>query len=247
MRIVEVTARVFAYVSETVTDSDGHSHPGPAREARQALLTVTCDDGTAGHTIAPPSTVREDLLAEFVRPVLRRRRSAADREALVRTLQVAARQRRQAHRPGLVRGRARLVGPGRQGRGAAGVEAPGRLSRPHPGLCQHHVRRRSRGRAQDARGLWPLRRLAGAGARLQGREAAHLDAADPGCPRRAARLPRLCGRARGGRTGRAADAGPQPLVLARRMRSGSGSGWRSWGSCGWRSRWRRPRWAPTAG
>jgi L-alanine-DL-glutamate epimerase-like enolase superfamily enzyme len=70
MRIVEVTARVFTYVSETVTDSDGHSHPGPAREARQALLTVTCDDDTAGHTIAPPSTVREDLLAEFVRPVL---------------------------------------------------------------------------------------------------------------------------------------------------------------------------------
>jgi L-alanine-DL-glutamate epimerase-like enolase superfamily enzyme len=70
MRIVEVTARVFTYVTETVTDSDGHSHPGPAREARQALLTITCDDGTAGHTIAPPSMVREDLLAEFVRPVL---------------------------------------------------------------------------------------------------------------------------------------------------------------------------------
>src|SRR5687767_6224601 len=70
MRIVEVTARVFTYVTETVTDSDGHSHPGPAREARQALLTITCDDVTSGHTIAPPSTVREHLLAEFVRPVL---------------------------------------------------------------------------------------------------------------------------------------------------------------------------------
>ena len=70
MRIVEVAARVFTYETRTVMDSDGHSHPGPAREARQALLTITCDDGTVGHTIAPPHTVREDLLAEFVRPVL---------------------------------------------------------------------------------------------------------------------------------------------------------------------------------
>jgi L-alanine-DL-glutamate epimerase-like enolase superfamily enzyme len=70
MRIVEVAACVFTYETRTVNDSDGHSHPGPAREARQALLTITCDDGTVGHTIAPPHTVREDLLAEFVRPVL---------------------------------------------------------------------------------------------------------------------------------------------------------------------------------
>ncbi|HET6466953.1 MAG TPA: enolase C-terminal domain-like protein [Geminicoccaceae bacterium] len=70
MKIVDVKTRVFTYQTETMKDTDGHTHPGPAREARNALLTVTCDDGSEGHVIAAPALVREDMLAEFVRPVL---------------------------------------------------------------------------------------------------------------------------------------------------------------------------------
>ena len=70
MKIVDVKTRVFTYQTETMKDTDGHTHPGPAREARNALLTVTCDDGSEGHVIAAPALVREDMLTEFVRPVL---------------------------------------------------------------------------------------------------------------------------------------------------------------------------------
>jgi L-alanine-DL-glutamate epimerase-like enolase superfamily enzyme len=70
MRITDVQARVFIYKTSKMNDTDGHTHPGPERDARGAILTIACDDGAAGHVIAPPSTVTEELLAEFVRPVL---------------------------------------------------------------------------------------------------------------------------------------------------------------------------------
>jgi L-alanine-DL-glutamate epimerase-like enolase superfamily enzyme len=70
MKIVEVTARTFTYTTDTVKDTDGHTHPGPARQTRNGLLTITADDGTAGHVIASPSLLRPDLLDDFLRPVL---------------------------------------------------------------------------------------------------------------------------------------------------------------------------------
>ncbi|HRY26747.1 MAG TPA: hypothetical protein P5558_20425, partial [Geminicoccaceae bacterium] len=70
MRITDVQARVFIYKTSKMNDTDGHTHPGPERDARGAILTIACDDGAEGHVIAPPSTVTEELLAEFVRPVL---------------------------------------------------------------------------------------------------------------------------------------------------------------------------------
>ncbi len=51
-------------------DSDGHSHPGPPRQARMSLLTITTDDGTQGHAIVQPADAREELLQSYVRPVL---------------------------------------------------------------------------------------------------------------------------------------------------------------------------------
>ncbi|MBI3507903.1 MAG: enolase [Proteobacteria bacterium] len=70
MKIVDVSATVFVYTTHQTKDSDGHSHPGPPREAKQALLTLTCDDGTKGHAIVNPHDAREDLLRDYVRPVL---------------------------------------------------------------------------------------------------------------------------------------------------------------------------------
>ncbi|WGF90464.1 enolase C-terminal domain-like protein [Marinivivus vitaminiproducens] len=70
MTIQAVTSTVFTYETDKVKDSDGHTHPGPLRTTKGALLTIACEDGTAGHVIASPADVGEDLLAAFVRPVL---------------------------------------------------------------------------------------------------------------------------------------------------------------------------------
>ena len=70
MKIAEVTSKVFTYKTNKMNDTDGHTHPGPERTARQALLTITADDGTQGHITGSPQIMREDLLAEFIRPVL---------------------------------------------------------------------------------------------------------------------------------------------------------------------------------
>jgi L-alanine-DL-glutamate epimerase-like enolase superfamily enzyme len=70
MKIETVRTRRFTYATRTARDSDGHAHPGPERTATGACLTITADDGTAGHAIAAPAAVSEDLLAQFVRPVL---------------------------------------------------------------------------------------------------------------------------------------------------------------------------------
>ena len=70
MKIVEVTSKVFTYKTNKMSDTDGHTHPGPERQAKMALLTVTADDGTQGHVTGNPHYMREDLLNDFIRPVL---------------------------------------------------------------------------------------------------------------------------------------------------------------------------------
>ena len=70
MKIVEVRAQTFTYKTNTMRDTDGHTHPGPERDATGGLLTITTDEDVTGHTIASPADIREDLLAAFVRPVL---------------------------------------------------------------------------------------------------------------------------------------------------------------------------------
>jgi L-alanine-DL-glutamate epimerase-like enolase superfamily enzyme len=70
MRIEQIEVRRFVYQTNTMHDTDGHSHPGPERDAIGACLTITCDDGAAGHVIARPPDVLDDLLDQFVRPVL---------------------------------------------------------------------------------------------------------------------------------------------------------------------------------
>jgi L-alanine-DL-glutamate epimerase-like enolase superfamily enzyme len=70
MKIVDIQVRVFSHISRTVRDSDGHTHPGEPHRVRQALLTITADDGTQGHCFSPPEVVREHLIAGFVRTVL---------------------------------------------------------------------------------------------------------------------------------------------------------------------------------
>ena len=70
MKITDVSAKTFVYKTNQVKDSDGHSHPGPWRDAKMSLFTITCDDGTQGHTIVSPRDARKELLDGYVKPVL---------------------------------------------------------------------------------------------------------------------------------------------------------------------------------
>jgi L-alanine-DL-glutamate epimerase-like enolase superfamily enzyme len=70
MKISEVKVRVFTHQSRLVRDSDGHTHPGDAHRARQALLTIMADDGSVGHCLSPVEVVRPHLINGFVKTVL---------------------------------------------------------------------------------------------------------------------------------------------------------------------------------
>jgi L-alanine-DL-glutamate epimerase-like enolase superfamily enzyme len=59
MKIVDVTSRSFRYQSNTVRDSEGHTHPGPPHEATQHLVTIVTDDGAEGYSFgAGPEVIR---------------------------------------------------------------------------------------------------------------------------------------------------------------------------------------------
>jgi L-alanine-DL-glutamate epimerase-like enolase superfamily enzyme len=70
MKIVDVKTRIFRHTSNQMKDSDGHSHPGDPRQVRQALLTITADDGSEGHCFSPVEVVRPSLIENFVKVVL---------------------------------------------------------------------------------------------------------------------------------------------------------------------------------
>jgi L-alanine-DL-glutamate epimerase-like enolase superfamily enzyme len=70
MKITDVRVRVFTHTSREVKDSDGHTHPGEPHKVRQALLTITCDDGSEGHCLGPVEVLRPHLVNNFVKVVL---------------------------------------------------------------------------------------------------------------------------------------------------------------------------------
>ena len=70
MKIVDVRVRVFTHLSGLVRDQDGHTHPGEPHPVRQALLTITADDGSEGHCLSPVEVVRPHLVNGFFKTVL---------------------------------------------------------------------------------------------------------------------------------------------------------------------------------
>lgn len=46
MKIEAINVSVFQYPTRRVSDTAGHSHPGPESLAKMAMLTITADDGT---------------------------------------------------------------------------------------------------------------------------------------------------------------------------------------------------------
>ena len=70
MKIESVNVTVFQYPTRRVSDSAGHSHPGPESMAKMAMLTITADDGSQGFSFAPPEVVRPFVVNTFFRKVM---------------------------------------------------------------------------------------------------------------------------------------------------------------------------------
>lgn len=70
MKIESVNVQVFTYPTRRVSDSAGHSHPGEESLAKMAMLTISCDDGSAGYAFAPPEVIRPHIVNSFFRKVL---------------------------------------------------------------------------------------------------------------------------------------------------------------------------------
>ncbi len=70
MKITDVRVDVFTYRSKIVRDSEGHTHPGDEHEARNALLTVTTDEGAEGYCFGAPDTLRPFVVDGYLKPVL---------------------------------------------------------------------------------------------------------------------------------------------------------------------------------
>ena len=70
MKIESIRGTVFTYPSKRSSDSAGHSHPGPEKDAKMAMLTLTCDDGSQGHAFGPVEVIRKHVLDAFFRKVM---------------------------------------------------------------------------------------------------------------------------------------------------------------------------------
>lgn len=66
MKIVDVTTRSFRYQSHTARDSEGHTHPGPAHDATQHLVTIVTDDGAEGYSFGASSEVIRSLVKPLI-------------------------------------------------------------------------------------------------------------------------------------------------------------------------------------
>ena len=81
MKIESVNITVFRYKSRIVSDSDGHTHPGPEHDALSALISIKTVDGVEGFSFGSPETLRPYVVDNFLRNVLIGK-NAMDREAL---------------------------------------------------------------------------------------------------------------------------------------------------------------------
>jgi len=66
MEIVDVVIEEFHYRSRAVRDSEGHGHPGPEHDARQALLRIVTDEGVEGHWFGANKAVMEQVVRSLL-------------------------------------------------------------------------------------------------------------------------------------------------------------------------------------
>jgi len=66
MRIVDVVVETFAYKTQIVRDSEGHTHPGPEHDATQTLLRIVTDTGVEGYSFG----ASRGPIERIVKPIL---------------------------------------------------------------------------------------------------------------------------------------------------------------------------------
>ena len=66
MKIVDVIVETFAYKSQIVRDSEGHTHPGPEHDATQTLLRIVTDKGVEGYSFG----ANRGHIERIVKPIL---------------------------------------------------------------------------------------------------------------------------------------------------------------------------------
>lgn len=66
MKIVDLVVETFQYEARTVSDAEGHGHPGPAHDAQQTLLRIMTDESVEGYWFGANRSVIE----EMVKPLL---------------------------------------------------------------------------------------------------------------------------------------------------------------------------------
>ena len=66
MKIVDITSRSFRYQSHRERDSEGHTHPGPPRDATESLVTIKTDDGAEGYAFGANASVIEGLVKPLI-------------------------------------------------------------------------------------------------------------------------------------------------------------------------------------
>ena len=69
MKIQQISVTVFNTPSKTVSDTDGHTHPGPEHDTQQAMITITSDDGHSGYSFGSPEGLRPYVIDNFVKKV----------------------------------------------------------------------------------------------------------------------------------------------------------------------------------
>ncbi|MGK6315552.1 enolase C-terminal domain-like protein [Neorhizobium sp. DT-125] len=70
MKVVDIRTDIFFHTSYRSQDSGGHSHPGPGKRVKHALLRIVADDGTEGYSFQHPEQLSAAILDSYVRPVL---------------------------------------------------------------------------------------------------------------------------------------------------------------------------------
>jgi L-alanine-DL-glutamate epimerase-like enolase superfamily enzyme len=66
LKIVDVVTERFRYKSRRARDSEGHSHPGPERDATECVLKIVTDDGAEGYSFG----ANEEVIQGVARPAL---------------------------------------------------------------------------------------------------------------------------------------------------------------------------------
>ena len=127
----------FAYKSQIVRDSEGHTHPGPEHDATQTLLRIVTDTGIEGYSFG----ASRGPIERIVKPILLGQ-DPFYRERIWQQLK----ERQRLNLATLYDGVLAHVDmalwdlAGRAPR-PAGLQAAGRLSGQGQGVCQHDVRR----------------------------------------------------------------------------------------------------------